>query len=149
LDGDALMKVTVQLLLLTVIFGCAKSDPQFPGYKVGSGDVTPFFLASAISLGARPIKTNGLPALVADWRYKVDKDGFQIHFIGDRFAEVRSLLLEAFGAPAMVPSTNGDHRFAGVVYAGRSAGVAINLGNEDLPNGTRSTEVVVVKPGAL
>ena len=144
------MKITAQFLFLTaLLFGCVKSEPQFPGYNARSGDVTPFFLKSAISLGARPIKISGLPALVGDWRYKTDKDGIQIYFIGDRFAEVRSLLLEAFGAPAMVASTNGESRFAGVVYATRTTGAGITLGHEDLPNGTQCTDVVIVRAGAL
>ena len=114
LGGKSTMNIRVIVLLLTVaVSGCSPDDPHLPGYKAGSGDFTPFVLQSAISCGGRPVKTTGLPKVQGDWRYKADKDGVQIYLVGDYMSQVQTLLLAAFGPPAIAAKTNQDGRVSG------------------------------------
>jgi len=144
------MKAKISSLLLTaLLFGCSKRDPHLPGYKVDSGDATAFLLKSAVSYGARPLKTSGLPNVEGEWRYKADKDGIQIYLVGDKFSQVQSLLLGAFGPPAIPPKTNENGQVSLGVYAAPAAGAAIQFLHDDLPDGSRYTQVLIVRSGAL
>ena len=144
------MNVKGLLFLIPLVFmGCSKADPNFPGYTLSSGDAGDFVIQSAIGYGARPVKTTGLPKLEGEWRYKADKDGIQIQLVGDRFAELQSLLVGAFGGPAIVPRTNADGRIANGVYAAPSVGAAIQFGHEEVVGGSRYTEVLIVRAGAV
>jgi hypothetical protein len=144
------MKPTASIFVLaTLLLGCSNSDPHLPGYKVASGDLTPFILQSAISGGARPSKTTGFSSLEAEWRYRTDKDGIQIYLVGDRFSEVQALLAGAFGPPAIAPKTNENGRVSMGVYAAPAVGAAIQFSLEDFPDGTRYTKVLVVRGKAF
>ena len=137
------------MLLTSAVFGCSPGDPHFPGYTIGSGDVTPFLLQSAVSYGARPVRTNGLPSVEAKWRYKADKDGVQIYIVGDYMPQVQTLLLAAFGSPAIPAKTNRDGHISGAVYAAPAIGAAISYGRDDRSDGTPYTQVVIVNQGAF
>jgi hypothetical protein len=140
---------TLWLLLPALLLGCAKGDPHLPGYTVASGDAAGFVLKSAQQLGARPIKTIGLPKIEGEWRYKADKDGVQIYLVGGRFGDLQSLLLAAFGPPAIAPKTNSDGQITMGVYAAPSIGAAIQYGHEETLDGSRYTQIVIVRAGAL
>jgi len=140
------MAAFVLLNLLT--FGCSKGDPNFPGYKVASGDLTSFVLDSAVYYGARRPSTNGLQKLQAEWRYKADKDGVHIYSVGDNFHAIESMLRTAFGPPAIPPKTNENARVSGGVYAAPAIGVAIQFLYEETKQG-RYTVVLIVRPKAL
>ncbi len=137
------------LLMLSLLVGCSKSDPNLPGYKVGSGDAAAFVLQAATRYGARPVKTDGLPKVTGEWRYKADKDGIQIQLVGDRLADLQSLLLAAFGPPAMGLRTNASGEIASGVYAAPSIGAAIQFGHQETIGGSRYTGVVIVRDGAI
>jgi len=144
------MNIRVIVLLLTVaVSGCSPDDAHLPGYKAGSGDVTPFVLQSAISCGGRPVKTTGLPKVQGDWRYRADKDGVQIYLVGDYVSQVQTLLLAAFGPPSIAATTNQDGRVSGARYAGAAIGVAISYGRDDPSDGSPYAQIVIVKQGAL
>ena len=136
-------------LLPALLLGCAKSDPNLPGYSAGSGDAAAFVLRSAQQFGARPVKTAGLPKVEGEWRYKTDKDGVQIYLVGSRFGDLQSLLLGAFGPPAIAPSTNSDGQITLGVYAAPSTGAAIQYGHEETLGGNRYTQILIVRAGAL
>jgi hypothetical protein len=136
-------------LLAAFLLGCTKSDPHLPGYKVASGDATAFILKSAASFGARPVKTGGLPKLEGEWRYKADTDGIQIYLIGDRLSQVQSLLLEAFGPPAIPPKTNESGQVSMGLYAAPTVGAAIQFLRDDLADGSRYTQILIVRAGAI
>jgi hypothetical protein len=139
----------ISLLLAALLFGCSKGDPHLPGYKVASGDTTAFLLKSAVSYGARPLKTSGLPSMEGEWRYKADKDGIQIYLVGDQFSQVQSVLLGAFGTPAISPKTNENGQVSMGVYAAPAVGAAIQFLHDDLPDGTRYTQVLIARKDAF
>ncbi len=144
------MNTKVSSILLTAfLLGCSKSDPHLPGYRVASGDATAFILRSAASYGARPLKTSGLSKVEGEWRYKADKDGIQIYLVGDRFTQVQSLLLGAFGPPAIPPTTNESGQVSMGMYAAPGVGAAIQFLHDDLPDGSRYTQVLIVRAGAI
>jgi hypothetical protein len=90
--------------------------------------------------GAQPAKTATLANLEGEWRYKADEDGIQIQLVGDRFADLQSLFLEAFGPPAIAPRTNADGQIANGVYA-----AAIQFGHEENFGGSRYTQIPIVR----
>jgi len=144
------MNARIQWLFLPAfLLGCAKNDPNLPGYSVGSGDATAFVLRSAGQFGARPVKTAGLPKVEGEWRYKTDKDGVQIYLLGSRFGDLQSLLLAAFGPPAIAPDTNSDGQITMGVYAAPTTGAAIQYGHEETIGGSRYTQILIVRAGAL
>ena len=75
-----------------LLVGCAGHH-----YVTGHGDAGQFMLRHAIAYGARPVTTNGLPALDGDWQYIEDKHGVGLVFPLSRYAEVESFLTSAFG----------------------------------------------------
>ncbi len=137
------------LLLPALLVGCSRSDPNLPGFAVASGDAAAFVLQSAQRFGARPLKATGLPKLEGDWRYKADKDGVQIYLVGSRFGDLQSLLLGAFGPPAVAPRTNSDGQITMGVYAAPSTGAAIQYGHVETLGGSRYTQILIVRAGAL
>jgi hypothetical protein len=144
------MRTRIAFLLLALFLaGCNKGDPQFPGYKAGSGDAAVFVLSSAVAFGARAVSTNAPPKLEAEWRYKTDKDGVQIFLIGDHFAQIQSVLLAAFGPPAISPKTNQDGNVSMGVYASPAIGAAIQFQREKKSNGSIYTQVLIVRGGAI
>ena len=136
-------------LFLALLLGCSKGDPNLPGYSVASGDAAAFILESAQRFGARPGRTAGLPKVEGEWRYKTDKDGIQIYLVGSRFADLQSLLVGAFGPPAIAPTTNSDGQITMGVYAAPSTGAAMQYGHEDTIGGSRYTQLLIVRAGAL
>src|ERR1035437_8819822 len=124
-------------LLPALLLGCSKRDPNLPGYAVASGDAAAFVLESAQRFGARPVKTTGLPKVEGEWRYKTDKDGVQIYLVGSRFGDLQSLLLGAFGPPAIAPRTNSDGQITMGAYVAPSTGAAIQYGHEETLGGSR------------
>jgi len=150
---DRMSKLRIEILLFsaaTLLFSCSKSDPQFPGYKVATGDAAAFIINSAVSCGARSRLTNNAPRLDAEWRYKADQDGVQIFLLGgDRFAQVKTLLSGAFGPPAIAAQTNQDKHISMVSYAAPAVGAAIQLLREQNPKGGFYTQIVIVRAGAF
>jgi hypothetical protein len=143
------MKAAITALLCaTSIIGCSKTNDPFPGYRTASGDLVSFTLEHAVRYGARLVTTNGFSRIQAEWRYKPDNDGIQIYTLGDRLPEVQSFLLAAFGPPAIPPNTNQQGRVLGV-YAAPAVGAAIQFGRDETPDGTRYTQILIVKQKAF
>jgi hypothetical protein len=139
-------KATAALMTLVVfLFGCSKSDSGSPDFQKGSGDITAFVLQSAVSFGARPVKTNGLPKMEGEWQYKKEQEGIQIYVVGDKFNEVQGLLREAFGPPTMAPTTNLVGKVTGGMYASGSVGAAIQYLRDDRADGTHYAEVLIAR----
>jgi hypothetical protein len=150
LDGNRTMKTRGSYVVLAVaLFGCTPSDPRLPGYRIGSGDVTTIVMQSAISCGGYPIKTNALPKVDGQWRYKTDRDGVQIYLVGDQLSQVQALLLAAFGTPTIPASTNREGRVSGATYASSAIGAVITYGRDDASDGSPYTHIVIVRPGAF
>jgi hypothetical protein len=69
-------------------------------YNHGRGDAGKFLLQRAIAYGGRPITTNGLPNVGADWRYVQDEWGVGVLFPVSQYSEVDAYLRSAFGPPS-------------------------------------------------
>jgi hypothetical protein len=143
------MRATAIFLACSILLiGCSGTDDPFRGYKSASGDIVPFFMDQALALGAHPIRTNSLPTIEAEWRYKRDADGVQLYLSGDYSPEVQSFLLLAFGPPAIAVKTNTEGSVSGGVYAAPVTGAAIQFGREDA-GGKRYTQILIVRKEAF
>ena len=89
-----------------VVFGCSKTEDEWPDYTARSGDLTGFIVESAMKLGARPRATNSLPQVNADWHYKATGDRMQVVLTGNHFVELQSILTNAFGPLPQQPKAN-------------------------------------------
>lgn len=134
---------------LTLLLGCSSAD-DLAGYGRQSGDLGAFILQHASKFGARAQRTNALPQITTDWRYKEDANGVQIYVVGDHFAPIQSFLTAAFGPPAKPPATN---QMAGTksigTYYGPGLGAALTYGLETTREGKQFTGVVVVRASVL
>ena len=78
------------LSLLTPLLLCGCKRTQ-------SGDFAAFFVQEVAAYGGYTPATNAPVKLSARWTIQSDTNGFQIHLIGTRFAEVESLLNQTCG----------------------------------------------------
>jgi hypothetical protein len=136
-------------MLGALLLGCSEAY-EFPGYDKQSGDLGACILRNAVKFGAQAQRTNDLPRLTADWRYKEDADGFQVYIIGDRFTDLQSFLATAFGPPAKPPVTNelAGTKSIGTFY-GAELGAALHYGWETTRDGKEYTSMVVVRKKAF
>lgn len=130
------------VFLFTFGVSCTDAD----GFSKRSGELGAFLLERSTQFGVPSPSTNGLPKLTADWRYKEDKDGFQIYINGDRFEELQSFLSSAFGPPDQSPKTNN---FTGTQSVGAryrlGLGAVLSCGWEQTRDGKQFTSVIVVR----
>ena len=139
------MKTTATFLfLIALLFGCSRRGDPFAGYQKASGDLVPFVMGYAIQHGGRPLTTNGLPQIQAEWKFKPDSEGVQIYLVGDYFPQVQAFLRTAFGSPAMPANTNNPANILGG-YAVRDVGVAIQFGRGQDPGDVCYTKVLVIR----
>lgn len=124
------------------------SEPvdDFPGYSHESGNLGAFILQNGSKVGAHIRKTNNLPSLTGNWRFKEDADGIQIYIIGDHFSELQTFLTAAFGPPAYPPSTNEmmGTKHIGTFY-GANLGAGLVYGWETTRNDKHFTSMVLTK----
>ena len=105
--------------------GCrTQSDSRGSGKE--NQDFAKHFISEAITYGARPISTNGLPELRIDWQEKTDEAGFQVKTHARHYKELSDFLRIAFGNPRMPEARTTDGLMA--VYAAADIGVAIQVG---------------------
>src|SRR5437016_2857774 len=78
---------------LALLCGCAHKDEM--RFTKGTGDMGQFVMQQALKRDARPVATNGLPAIAGDWSYSEDQFGVVFHLSRERFPEVQAFLLQA------------------------------------------------------
>jgi hypothetical protein len=136
------------LLSLALLAACSRSEDTLPDYSRITGELGSFVMDYAVRHGAHRVGTNALPTMRTEWRYKPDADGVQIHLRGDRLLEVQSLLLAAFGPPAIPARTNANGTVL-AVYAAPTIGAAIQFGRARQDDGTSYTHILIVRKQAL
>jgi hypothetical protein len=115
------------LVSVSFLCGCSRSDDFFAGYTCQSGDLGAFILAQANKLGARVARTNDLPALKADWRFKEAPGSVQVFIAGNCLTQLHSFFTNSFGPPAS-PLTKGWNRGAetiGTCYGWEELGAGL------------------------
>ena len=128
------MRVFTLILACVLTFGCGcttERSAQERSYTQDRGDVGQFILQHALAYGARPIKTNGLPALYGQWEYVQDEFGLGI-VLPPQYQPVEDFVRAAFG-----PRSN----LAG--WSAQDVGVAIMVRKE---TGTGNTLVGIYPP---
>ena len=104
----------------------ARADSNSSGTK-GSGDLARLIVESATSRGAKAA-SNSIPAVQGSW-VRESKEGLDVTVVeGDRFAEIQTLLRQAYGAPdttflSAAPVGNGRS----LCYTPQQIGVVLNL----------------------
>jgi hypothetical protein len=86
-----------------------------------------FILARANKLGARVARTNDLPVLKGDWRYKEDSGSVQVFIAGNCLTQLHSFFTNSFGPPAK-PLTKGINRgteTVGTCYGWKELGAGL------------------------
>ncbi len=109
------------LSLLTPLLLCGCKRTQ-------SGDFAAFFVQEVAAYGGYRPATNAPVKLSARWTIQSDTNGFQIHLIGTRFAEVESLLNQTYGPPVFV--TTNTHGQLDGLYNATQIGVALHFFGE-------------------
>ncbi len=109
------------LSLVTALLLCGCKRTQ-------SGDFAAFFVQEVAAYGGYTPATNAPVKLSARWTIQSDTNGFQIHLIGTRFAEVESLLGQTYGKPVFV-RTNTHGQPHGL-YNATQIGAAIQFFSE-------------------
>ena len=109
-------------------------------FKKGTGDMGQFVMQQALKRDARPLATNGLPAITGEWSYSEDQYGVVLHLSRERFPEVQAFLLQAFGPPAQeaIDTTKGGKLGW---YSPKTIGVALQFGYD-----SDQTQVIVLRP---
>ena len=125
------------VLGLVLLNGCARDEMRF---TKGKGDLGPFILQHALVRGARPVATNGLPAIGGEWRYSEDQYGVVLQVPREHFPEVQAFLRHTFGTPAHEPSATTDGGELGW-YAAKDIGVGLQFGHDQ-----KRTQVIVLRP---
>jgi len=123
---------------LALLCGCAHDDEM--RFTKGTGDMGQFVMQQALKRGARPVATNGLPAIAGEWSYSEDQYGVVLHLPRERFSDVEAFLRQAFGTPAHEPSETTDGGKLGW-YAAKTLGVGLQFGYD-----RERTQVVVLRP---
>ena len=121
---------------LALLCGCASDEMRF---TKGTGDMGQFVMQQALKRGARPVATNGLPAIAGEWSYSEDQYGVVLHLPREKFAEVGAFLRQAFGPPAHEPSETTDGGKLGW-YAAKTIGVGLQFGYD-----RERTQVIVIR----
>ena len=78
---------------LALFCGCAHDDEM--RFSKGKGDMGQFVIRQALKYGARPIATNGLPAITGKWRFSEDQYGVVLQLPSERFSDVTTFLRAA------------------------------------------------------
>lgn len=125
---------------LALLCGCASDEMRF---TKGTGDMGQFIMQQALKRGARPVATNGLPAIAGEWSYSEDQYGVVLHVSRERFSDVGTFLRQAFGPPAHEPSETMDGGKLGW-YAAKTIGVGLQFGYD-----LERTQVIVIRPQPL
>ena len=123
---------------LALLCGCAHKDEM--RFTKGTGDMGQFVMQQALKRDARPVATNGLPAIAGDWSYSEDQYGVVFHLSRERFPEVQAFLLQAFGPPAQEATDTTDGGKLGW-YSPKTIGVALQFGYDP-----ERTQVIVLRP---
>jgi hypothetical protein len=119
-------------LAIALLQGCSDSSRVISGKH--SGDLAPFILKVAGTLGGVAKVTNGIPRLETTWRCEVRTGGeylggreeVQIHLKWDLFGELTNLLVHSFGQPSRITLTTADGSVHGY-YTIEDAGVALQF----------------------
>jgi len=104
----------------------ARTDGHSSGTK-GSGDLARLIVESATSRGAKGL-SNSIPAVQGSWVRKSQENLDVIVVDGDHFAEIQTLLRQAYGAPDttfLSSASIGNGR--SVCYTPQQIGVVLNL----------------------
>ena len=104
----------------------ARTDGHSSGTK-GSGDLARLIVESATSRGAKGL-SNSIPAVQGSWVRKSQENLDVIVVDGDHFAEIQTLLRQAYGAPDTTffsSASIGNGR--SVCYTPQQIGVVLNL----------------------
>ena len=126
---------------LLLVCGCARETGEKEmQFTKGTGDMGQFIIQQALKRDARPVSTNGLPAVAGDWSYSEDQYGVVLHLSRDRFSEIEAFLLQAFGAPAQAATDTTDGGKLGW-YSPKAIGVALQFGYD-----AKQTQVIVLRP---
>ena len=133
---QTLTPLTVVGLLL--VCGCAGEKEM--KFNKGTGDMGQFIMVQALKRDARPVATNGLPAIAGEWSYSEDQYGVVLHLTRERFPEVQAFLLQAFGPPAQEATDTTDGGKLGW-YSPTTIGVALQFGYD-----SNQTQVIVLRP---
>ncbi len=84
--------------------------------------------------------TDGLPVIAGEWSYSEDQYGVVVHMPRDRFTEVESFLIKAFGTPAQEATESTDGGKLGW-YSPKTIGIALQYGYD-----ANQTQVIVLQP---
>ncbi|HQZ68562.1 MAG TPA: hypothetical protein PLY87_25910 [Planctomycetaceae bacterium] len=122
---------------LALVCGCSRDEMRF---TKGTGDMGQFFMQQALRRGARPVVTNGLPAIAGEWSYSEDQYGVVLHLPRERFSDVGAFLRQAFGTPAHEPSEMTTGGRLGW-YTANTIGVGLQFGYD-----RERTQVIVLRP---
>jgi len=134
------MRILASLFLfsLLILGGCSSEDEM--RFTKGTGDMGNFLVEHALKLGAHSLSTNGLPTIGGEWHYSEDQYGVVLQLSRERFSEVETFLLQAFGTPAQVPTETTTGGKLGW-YSPKTIGVALQFGFDQ-----EQTQVIVIRP---
>ena len=134
------MKILTPLIAVGLALLCGCSHEGQMRFTKGTGDMGQFVMQQALKRGARPATTNSLPAISGEWRYSEDQYGVVLHLSRERFPEVQTFLLQAFGPPAQEAT---DTTVGGKLgwYSPKTTGVALQFGYD-----SERIQVIVLRP---
>jgi hypothetical protein len=120
-----------------ILSGCATYNQK--GFRTGRREAGQFIVQQAVTRGAQPLSTTGLPVLAHGWQYLEDQYGVVVRLPREDGAAVERLLQIAFGEPNDGPkATPSGGRWA--AYRLSPAGVSIQFTSDD-----QGTEVDVIR----
>lgn len=119
---------------LALLLGCATSDPRHAVRP--ENDLGQFILEYTMEHGARPVITNGLPAITSRWEAAFDPYGVQIKTDPAYYEAIKSFLQQAFGDPYLEEGETTDGGLLGVYREidDDDAGVTIQFGKNVAEN---------------
>ena len=119
------------------VAGCSTTEEM--RFVPGRGDAGQFLLRHAVARGGSPDLSKSMSEIQGPWRYSEDEFGVFVRLPREKFEQVESLLLQAFGPPRLGPSETTDNGMLGV-YRLTEQGGAIQFGYD-----SEGTYVIVIR----